>query len=409
MWRLAKEYGREPDLVVSSGAWTQSAEGQDQWWQPVVPTGLTEDRWVTGIEVRPSLPGRRIVHHAVVYLQQEKQPGDHNSPVQVLSRGSYFTEFAVGKIGDVFRENTGKLLKVGSQFSFDIHCHSVGGGDHGFKRRKSDPPDGPFVGFRVRRVILAGCSKQGLIIRLYMRDSHGLYRMADGHSVFDGYFPACVADWPTSLSGLVVENFTPAPIDVPVINLATQQEPESWPDSGRLYRRPDSDEPDDRFRLYEVAGMPHGVARRLTPGATTCEGQRTSRFPSEHVTNNALDKLIRWVDQGIVPPRADRLATVGPAGSIEVDENGNAVGGVRTTYLDVPIAAYRTCMLSGYEVPFSPQRLAELYQSSGDYVKHVNRRLDELIREGWYLEEDAQEIRTEAVQIALDWGRDGAF
>ena len=153
---------------------------------------------------------------------------------------------------------------------------------------KSDPPNGPFAGFRVRRVILAGCSEQGLNIRLYMRDSHGLYRMADGHSVFDGCFPACVADWPTSLSGLVVENFTPAPIDVPVINLATQQEPESWPDSGRLYRRPDSDEPDDRFRLYEVAGMPHGVARRLTPGATTCEGQRTSRFPSEHVTNNAL-------------------------------------------------------------------------------------------------------------------------
>ena len=274
---------------------------------------------------------------------------------------------------------------------------------------KSDPPDGPFAGFRVRRVILAGCSEQGLIIRLYMRDSHGLYRMAGGHPVFDGYFPACVADWPTSLSGLVVENFTPSPIDVPVINLATQQEPESWPDSGRLYRRPDSDEPDDRFCLYEVAGMPHGVTRRRTPGATTCDGQRTSRFPSEHVTNNALDKLIRWVDQGIVPPRADRLATAGPAGPIEVDENGNAVGGVRTTCLDVPIAAYRTCMLSGYEVPFSPQRLAERYQSSGDYVNQVNRRLDELIREGWYLEEDAQEIRTEAAQIALDWGRDGAF
>ena len=150
---------------------------------------------------------------------------------------------------------------------------------------KSDPPDGPFAGFRVRRVILAGCSEQGLIIRLYMRDSHGLYRMADGHSVFDGYFPACVADWPTSLSGLVVENFTPAPIDVPIINLATQQEPESWPDSGRLYRRPDSDELDDRFRLYEVAGrMPRrsGPRPRRSPsiGAETVRsrpGPRTWR------------------------------------------------------------------------------------------------------------------------------------
>ena len=122
----AETYGRASDLVVSSEAWTQSAEGQDQWWQPVVPTGLTEDRWVTGVEIRPSLPGRRIVHHSVVYLQQEEQPGDHDASVQVPSQGSYFSEFAVGKIGDVFRENTGKLLKVGSQFSFDIHYHSVG-------------------------------------------------------------------------------------------------------------------------------------------------------------------------------------------------------------------------------------------------------------------------------------------
>ena len=126
VWHLAKKYGREPDLVVNSELWTQSAEGQDQWWQPVVPTGLTEDRWVTGIEVRPSLRGRRIVHHSVIYLQQEEQPGDHDAAVQVPSRGNYFSEFAVGKIGDVFRENTGKLLKAGSQLSFDIHYHSVG-------------------------------------------------------------------------------------------------------------------------------------------------------------------------------------------------------------------------------------------------------------------------------------------
>ena len=126
VWHLAKKYGREPDLVVSSKPWTQSAEGQDQWWQPVVPTGLTEDRWVTGIEVRPSLWGRRIVHHSVIYLQQEEEPGDFTPVVNVGGRGNYFSEFAVGKIGDVFREKTGKLLKAGSQLGFDTHYHSVG-------------------------------------------------------------------------------------------------------------------------------------------------------------------------------------------------------------------------------------------------------------------------------------------
>ena len=126
VWHMADRYGREPDLIVSSTPWSQSAAGQDQWWQPIVETRLTQDRWVTGIEVRPSLKGRRITHHAVVYLQQEEQLGDHEPVVNVPGRGSYLTEFAVGKIGDVFRENTGKLMKAGARIAFDNHYHSVG-------------------------------------------------------------------------------------------------------------------------------------------------------------------------------------------------------------------------------------------------------------------------------------------
>ena len=126
VWHMAERYGRAPDLIVSSDPWTQSPQGQDQWWRPVVETGLVEDRWVTGIEVRPSLAGRRVTHHAVVYLQQEEDPGDHEPVVDVPGRGSYLTEFAVGKIGDVFRENTGKLLKAGARLAFDNHYHSVG-------------------------------------------------------------------------------------------------------------------------------------------------------------------------------------------------------------------------------------------------------------------------------------------
>ena len=128
IWRLADKYEElgEPDLVVRSTPWMQSAEGQDQWYQPVVETGLTEDRWVKALEVRPSLPGRPIVHHAVTYLMQEESPEDFEAAVDVPGTGSYFTEFAVGKIGDVFRENTGKLLKAGSKIRYDLHYHSVG-------------------------------------------------------------------------------------------------------------------------------------------------------------------------------------------------------------------------------------------------------------------------------------------
>lgn len=126
-WSMAKHYGREPDLIIKSDPWTQSASGQDQWWAPIVETGLTEDRWITGMEVRPTLEGgRRVTHHALAYLQQDEEPGDFVAAVDVPGRGSYLTEFSVGKIGDVFRENTGKLMKAGSQIAFDNHYHSVG-------------------------------------------------------------------------------------------------------------------------------------------------------------------------------------------------------------------------------------------------------------------------------------------
>jgi len=126
VWLLSDRLGTQPDLVVSSPEWTQPAEGQDQWYQPIVDTGLTEDRWVKAVEVRPSLKGRRIVHHALANLIQEEAESDFTPVVDVPGRGAFLTEFAVGKIGDVFRPNTGKLLKAGSQISYDIHYHSVG-------------------------------------------------------------------------------------------------------------------------------------------------------------------------------------------------------------------------------------------------------------------------------------------
>jgi len=128
IWRLAEQYGREPDLIIRSTPWTQSAQGQDQWWTPIIETGLTEDRWVTGMEVRPTMESRPVTHHAVVYLQQEEEAGDFTPAVDVPGRGSYLTEFAVGKIGDVFRENTGHSVgqEITAQTELAIWFHDEG-------------------------------------------------------------------------------------------------------------------------------------------------------------------------------------------------------------------------------------------------------------------------------------------
>ena len=83
---------------------------------------LGRRRWKCG----PHSSGGRSCITPSRNLMQEEDPDDFEAAVDVPGTGSYFTEFAVGKIGDVFRENTGKLLKADSRVRFDLHYHSVG-------------------------------------------------------------------------------------------------------------------------------------------------------------------------------------------------------------------------------------------------------------------------------------------
>jgi hypothetical protein len=104
-WRLGDLLGRPPDHLVRSEPWTQPAKGADQWWQPVVDSGLIEERWIRAVEVRPTLKGRQIVHHG---------------------NARELVEYAVGKPGQIYAENTGQRMRAGMRVRFDIHYHSVG-------------------------------------------------------------------------------------------------------------------------------------------------------------------------------------------------------------------------------------------------------------------------------------------
>jgi len=104
-----------PDLVVMTDPFTVPAHGNDQWWRPVVETGLTEDRWVRAMEVLPSYPlGRGVTHHFLATAQQEE------------NLGGLLTEWALGKVGEQYADGTGKLLQAGSKISFEVHYYPNG-------------------------------------------------------------------------------------------------------------------------------------------------------------------------------------------------------------------------------------------------------------------------------------------
>ena len=91
------------------------------------------------------------------------------------------------------------------------------------------------------------------------------------------------------------------------------------------------------------------------------------------------------------PPRAPQRVEVRNGGTPQAafvfDEFGNAVGGVRSPYLDVPASTYRAktpgqgvCGNLLSIVPFDWVRLEKLYGSHTAYATKVGQAVDRLVR-----------------------------
>ena len=264
---------------------------------------------------------------------------------------------------------------------------------------------GPFAAYRVRYATLMGTSASSGTVRTYLGD-HARWRTANGGPVFDGFLL-------TSTNGN-----TPLPVvDVPMIQMPTQTEVTTWAEMGIAYRRPDSDEPGNRFRLYEVAGMPHNNSRDSPAFANDPCTLPVTDFPAGAFTAMGLAHLIDWITAGKTPPHAPPIAvdqnTANDGSALALDEYGNAKGGVRNVWVDVPIAAYgvfgrgkttaqdRLCQLAGTKVPLPTATLQKSYASTAQYAARVEERLKQLIAEGWFLPEYADMVRADAAKTTI--------
>ena len=256
---------------------------------------------------------------------------------------------------------------------------------------------GPLGKLQVRKMVMAGTSMSSGTLVNYL-PAHMVFRTPAMERIFDGFMP-------TSYGGTIRE------IDVPLIEMPTMLEEET-----NVPRRQDGDEPGRQFRLYEIAGIGHVDSRdnvRLHPNPCV---KPLSTVPVQAYFSVGLHHLLRWVDQGIVPPRAPRILldrdTSNDGSMMALDTNGNPLGGIRTPYVDVPTARYtasntaadplianpsayvtangmqgaRTmCRLSAYQEPYPKDKLKELYGNKRDYVRKVEARLQDLEKQGWSL------------------------
>jgi len=113
----------DPDLKVTTpNDFTMYSKGPDWWIDQFADVTLDEDRWIKAMEIKPSNP--KIVHHAVIYAIEP------DAPEGTPETGIQLHEYAVGKYGDIFGENTGRLLKKGTKLRFDMHYFAIGSEQH---------------------------------------------------------------------------------------------------------------------------------------------------------------------------------------------------------------------------------------------------------------------------------------
>jgi hypothetical protein len=258
---------------------------------------------------------------------------------------------------------------------------------------------GPFAPYDVKRVTLMGTSASSGTVRSFL-PVHLDSRMANGGPIYDGFLL-------TSTNG----NTALQIVDVPMIQMPTQTEVQTHAAAGIQYRRADSDAPDNKFRLYEVAGMPHNNARDMRSFAGDPCTLPVTDFPAGAFTALGLHHLIEWI-KGTPPPYALPIEvdqnTANDGSPLALDEHGNAKGGVRNVWVDVPVATYgvfgkgktpeqdRLCQLAGTEVPLPEATLKKLYRNKGAYERRINERLERLVTGGWFLPEYVDQTKADA-------------
>ncbi len=290
----------------------------------------------------------------------------------------------------------GPLHHPGDPFSFDM-LSQIG--------RALRHPEHHFAlgDLRPQRILAIGESQSAFFLTTYVNAVQPVAL------VFDGFLVHSRGAGAASLTGTpIAGEGVPRPVhirddtSVPVFVFETETDLGPRLDYV-LARQPDT----DRIRTWEVAGTAH--ADSYTIGGMTdllgCD-HPINEGPQHFVVQAALVALDRWVTDGTPPPTAAplRLAQADPP-RIARDPVGNAMGGVRTPAVDVPVAALSgeappgvslLCSLFGTTVRFDPDTLVARYGDQQGYLDAHEHSLDEAIAGGFLLENDRAELLEQA-------------
>ena len=301
-------------------------------------------------------------------------------------------------------ERYGSLVHPGDAYSYDLFTQAgrVLGPDRDIT--ENDVMDG----LKVRHLIAAGASQSAARLRTYINGVHPLAQ------VFDGYIPYLdfgstidfTSDFDDSNRSLIGRQRTRIrdDLDVPVLVVNSETETRSY----LAARQPDS----DTFRFWEVAGTSHVSVPRETASARGPPAPNWLSFTP--VYEASLRHMHTWLTQGTPPPIMPRIEVIpgDPSPSIERDDHGNALGGIRLPDFAVATAVHRgvgkgssdnrgwLASLYGFSSDFTDEELAALYPTRDVFIDAYDAEMDRAVKAGVILQESAATIRDRAAAWA---------
>jgi hypothetical protein len=279
----------------------------------------------------------------------------------------------------------GSLDHPGDRYSFDIFTQAG--------RALTDHAGAaPLGGLKPETLIATGLSQSAAFLTAYINGVQPLT------NTFDGFLVHAPAQ-PTPVR---------ADLEQPTLVFVTETDLVQY--GYAFVDQPDS----ESVRRWEVAGAAHVDAWLVEqagydPG---CTG-RLNEGPHRQILRAALHHLVTWARSGAAPPVAARIkvrAEPGREAVIERDEHGNALGGVRTPLVNVPVATLSGepapdgapyCGSFGSTTLFDATTLARLYPEHDAYVAAFTASTDAAVDAGFILRPDANAMIAAARQSEI--------
>jgi len=315
---------------------------------------------------------------------------------------------------DIDAERYGSLSHPGDSFSYDIYSQAA---------QAVRNPEGldPLDGLEVKYLIGVGESQSAGRMATYVNAIHPTI------DLFDGFLIHSRASGAAALSQAPQAEITmPRPTnirgDFPEPVLGFETEGDIFGLSREGVPQPDA----HNYRLWEVAGNAHfdaygvikgpqdkggdpGVAEVVevydagAGGLIACD-RPINDGPGHWVLKAAIFALDRWVRGGEAAPSAPTILRNDARTDLQRDEHGNALGGIRTPYVDAPVATLSGygqtgssfCFLFGTTDLFDEATLATLYPTQQDYVDAIDAATDRAVDQGFILVEDGELIKAQA-------------